>query len=231
MGIGGVKVNLTNIFQLMKKIEFIEVDLEQKIHTYHSRIEDLNENSIVIAEPYSQGFFLPRKYQKQYTARVVTGNCAYLFNTELLRYIRNPIPLWVISLPVDIQRKQLRGFVRFTVNLDVNLEWINTENETENKYTLTKDISGNGIGVISDEIIPIGTKIKVAFFIEVKNINKIEVKAEGEVTRIIPLETPDEKYIIGIKFGKIAETTRVAIVKYIFQKQIERRKKENQLFE
>ncbi|HEY3426589.1 MAG TPA: flagellar brake domain-containing protein [Negativicutes bacterium] len=224
-------MDLKDICQVMKKIEFIEVDLAQKVHTYHSRIEDITEHSIIIAEPYSQGFFLPRKYQKQYTARVVTGNCAYLFKTELLRYIRKPIPLWVISLPVDIQRKQLRGFVRFTGNLDVNLEWIDTENETKNKNTLTKDISGNGIGVISDEIIPIGTKIKAAFSIEIKNSNKLEVKAEGEVTRIIPLETADEKYVIGIKFSKIAEITRVAIIKYIFQKQIERRKKESQLFE
>jgi len=52
----------------------------------------------------------------------------------------------------------------------------------------------------------------------------------GEVIRNIPPELPGDRHSAAIEFRDIRERDRGEIVKYIFKKQVERRKKEQELF-
>ncbi len=219
--------DIKKIFYPLQKIYFMEEDLDQEHkRIYHSRIEEISDSEITVVEPYAQGFYLPRSYQQTYTGRVVLENCAYLFATRLLRYMPGSIPLWVITMPEAVKRDQLREFVRLSIHVDAKIELLSEDRAGEQMSTITQNISGNGLGIVLKEPLPLGSKVKVILPLE-----HYAVEAEGEVVRISGLEPNDEKYAIGINFIKIDESSRKIIINYIFRKQIARRKREAELFE
>jgi len=219
-------VNLSETFSLMHKINII-IDEEEtgKRRVYGSRIEDLGEKSLTIAAPYSQGYFLQPRTGVEYKASISASDCSYVFKTILLKYIQQPIPLWEISLPTVLQRQQVRSFVRLDVILDIRLEVITAGNPVI--ITRTKDISAGGLRILLDKPISVGTKLN--FFLTLSENDYVE--AAGEVVRVILPEEEHDRYEVAIRYSDIKERIRSRIVKYIFKKQIERRRKENDYFE
>lgn len=212
---------------LLQKVDVIDVDPEtQQKHVYFSRIEDMNEKSITIAAPYARRVFLPPKYRKQYIMRVPGEGCAYFFRIHLLETIKDPIPLWVIAWPVDIERVQMRDFVRLAIILDVTVELLDSEEEEKTFMTLTRDISVNGVRIVLKHSLPIGTKLKVTLPIFTEMLEVV-----GVVIRVSRTETEDKKYEVVIKFEEIQEKIKAKILRFIYKKQIERHQKEAELFE
>ena len=218
-------MSVNDIFKITQKMEFFVRDPEtQKERIYYSRIEDIHDNALSVTAPYAKGFYLPRKYKKQFAARVIADDCTYVFKTMLLQYKEDPIPLWVISSPVEITRVQRRNFVRLDIHLNVTLELADPELNGPTLTTITKNLSAGGMGVLLETPLDIGTKVKISLSLENNNL----IETEGEVVRIIPPETEQERYINSIKFTK--EDAREIFAKYIFRKQIELHQKEKQLF-
>lgn len=220
-------MDIKEIFHPLQRIYFMREEQDEEIkRIYHSRIEEVSDNEITVVEPYGQGFYLPREYQQPYLGRVVLDNCAYLFETRLIRYIQGFIPLWVVAMPETIKRDQLRNFVRLNIYMDVKVALLTEDNEGEPFNAITQNISGSGIGIALKEALPIGSKVKVSL-----SLDQYVVEAEGDVVRVVGPSPNYEKHSIGIEFTKISETSRKIIIRYIFRKQIARRKKEAELFE
>lgn len=210
-----------NFFYLTQKVEIMEQQDGQEKRIFQSRVEDITKNSLEIAVPYAKGSFMTFERGEELRARVTDGSCAYLFTTKLLDSINDPISLWVVSLPTTVQKIQLRSFVRLDVNLGVQMDLGEEEGNGLNINALTKDISGGGIQVLLPTPLSIGKRTKITLPLSDRTI----VEAKGEVVRVIPPLADYGKYGIGIKFTAIEERTRDGIIKYIFQKQVERRRK------
>ncbi|MDU2064949.1 MAG: PilZ domain-containing protein [Sporomusaceae bacterium] len=220
----------------LRKLEFVEFDpLNQSVHMYHSRIEEIGdkEKTLLVSEPYGKGQLLPRRYQEPYTVRIVADDCAYVFQASLLRYTREPFALWTITYPTTARRDQLRDFVRFNINLDVVLtakEVAAKDGETPALpvviKTLTRDISGNGMCILcpEDSKLAIGSCWNIV--LPLSPFFSLEV--EGEILRTVITE--NEKVFCGLRFTKIEEVERQKLIQFIYKKQIERRKKEDALF-
>ena len=220
-------MDIKKIFKPLQKIYFMREDQDKATNwMYHSRIEEVSDSEITVVEPYGQGCYLPRNYQQSYKGRVVLDNCAYLFETRLIRYVEGFIPLWVIAMPSEVKKDQLRNFVRLSIHVDVNIQLLTELGDVEQFNTLTQNISGSGVGVVLKKSLPLGSKVTV-----VLPLDQYVVKAEGEVVRVIEPEPEYDKYAIGINFTIIDEPSRKKIISYIFRKQIARRKKEVSLFE
>jgi c-di-GMP-binding flagellar brake protein YcgR len=192
-------------------------------------MEDIKDNWLYIAEPYFRGFFLPRRYNREYILRVPSQHCAYTFSTRLLRYVNDPIVLWVMEMPSDVIRQQRRQYVRLDVALDVELELLEAGEESGQTLSLiTKDISGSGAGVVIKERDPVRAGGKVRVLLRLEDGQRI--CAEGEVLRIVQPDTEEERPVAAIRFTGLEAKEKRRLERYIFHKQIERRKKESELF-
>ncbi len=222
-------MDIKKIFNPLQRIYFIQEDSatdKANSQLYYSRIEEVSHSEITVIEPYGQGFYLPRNYQQVYKGRVIFDNCAYLFKTRLIRYIEGFVPLWVVAMPEEIQRNQLRNFVRLPIHVEATIVLLTEGNEGEPISTITRNISGSGVGVVLKEPLPLGSKVKV-----VLPLDYDVVEAEGEVVRVVAPEPTYDKHAVGINFTNIQESARKIIIRYIFRKQVARRKKEAELFE
>lgn len=221
-------MDIKEIFFVTQKVEVIEYDLEaKKQYIYHSRVEDIRDTTLCIAEPYFRGFFLPRKYNREYRVRVTTEQCTYVFTTRLVKYVEEPIPLWAIAMPTEVVREQRRDYVRLNVNLDVTLQNLDDSEEEEPISAITKDISGTGVSVLLKDAAGIckGKHVRVTMSLEDKVI-----QVEGIVLRVLLPEAEHEKPLAAIQFKDIDRKQKEWIIRYIFKKQLERRHKEEALF-
>jgi c-di-GMP-binding flagellar brake protein YcgR len=219
--------DMRKIFFPAQKVDILIDDFETgKKRIYNSRIEDVQENGLVIAAPYSQGYFLPPRPGRDMHARVTANGCAYLFVVKLQKYVHAPIELWTIAWPTDVERVQLRSYVRFDVNLDVHLTFAH-EDHQQPYVTITKDISAGGLGVMMASPPPAGTQMDIVLYLEEDNA----VEAQGEIIRVIPPDEEHEKSSVAIRYVQMDEKDRVRVIRFIFKKQIERRKKHQEIFE
>lgn len=217
-----------DIFRITQNIEIIEEDQETgKREFYFSRIEDMSEKALFITSPFRKGFYLPPRQGRKLVVRLSADTCSYLFEAVLLAYHSSPLPLWEISLPSTIKRVQLREFVRLDIALEIKLEFTNASGSEQSMVTLSKNISAGGMQVVLPEPLPVKTKFTVTFSLSPQE----QFQLQGEIIRIIPPEQDGGKTCAAIKFNKIEEKTRQQIIKFIFQEQLERRRKARELFE
>lgn len=220
---------MDNLFTLTKKIDIIVEDPDTgRRYTYSSRIEDIGEDTMTIAAPYRRGSFLPPWAGRAILGRVAADKCAYIFKSVLLRNINDPIPLWVVSPPADLKKVQMRSYVRLDVVLDVKLEFPGEGGKSGPVLaTLTRDISAGGLRVAVPKPLNAGGKVKIVLPLP----GSATIEAVGEVIRSIPPENLSDKHAAAIEFIDIKERARGEIVKFIFRKEVERRKKERELFQ
>lgn len=215
-----------DIFRITQKIEIIEENWDSgKKQFYFSRIEDVLEDSFLITPPFRKGFYLPKKRGRSIVARVPADNCSYLFESVLLEIYSSPFPLWEISLPRTIKRTQMREHVRLDIAIAVEIEFIGTSSSGRRMITSSRNISAGGALMILPEKVPVSTKFNMTLSLAPQD----ELQVEGEIVRIIPKLQEDEEICAGIKFSKIDEKNRQKIIKFIFQKQLERRNKDRNI--
>jgi c-di-GMP-binding flagellar brake protein YcgR len=215
-----------NVFAPRQKIDIIVEDPGTgRRHIFYSRIEDIGRRSMTIAAPYRRGFYLPPSAGREMGVRIAADTCAYLYKATLLSHNVDPVPVWVITPPADVKKIQMRSHVRIRAVLDVTLELV--EEKGGVIATLTRDISAGGLKVALLRPLVAGTRVKVIINLPGMGV----VEALGEVIRDIPPEEPGERRTAAVKFTDIRERDRGEIVKFIFKKQVERRKKELELFE
>jgi len=216
-----------DILHVTQKIDIIEEDFNtQKKAVFFSRIEDVREGFALITPPFRKGYYLPPRIGRIMVARVVWAKVPYLFDTTLLSYISEQIPLWEISTPKNIHKIQLREDVRLDIGLPVKLEVLDSDDEKKIIKTLTRDFSAGGMQVVLSKALEEGTKIGISIALG----DKFIFETKGQVVRLIPPMPPLDKYFAGIKFDEVDEPTKRKILRYIFSKQSEMRMKEKEWF-
>lgn len=120
--------------------------------------------------------------------------------------------------------KQQRRFFRLE-ELDLPAKYrvvgkdIETQEETEFIDTSVKDLSAGGLSFIVLEPLETGTEIQIMF--KLPNID-VSLNLLGEIARVIEA---GKKYEAGIKFLSVDEVEQDKIMSFIFQKQLELRRR------
>jgi c-di-GMP-binding flagellar brake protein YcgR len=217
-----------DIIRVTQKIDIVEEDFNTlKKEIYFSRVEDIRADSILITPPFRKGSYLPPRTGRIITARVVFEKVPYLFESSLLRYISEQIPLWELSLPQNIKKIQMREDVRLDLGLPIKLTLQNDPEGGKTLKALLKDLSAGGMQVILTQPLPVGTKLNL--WVQLSDDFIFEPK--GTIVRLTPPLPPLDKYSAGIQFDEVDAATRQRIVRYIFGKQAEMRIKEKKWFE
>lgn len=201
----------------------IEIAGDKQAEVYHSRIEDISENRMIIAMPMRKGYPVNIGRDGQIFGRIITDGAVYRFKSFIIDKKIYPLPVWVVSPPSDIKKVQQRAFVRVEIMLPISLEFLNAEEgEPQVLKVITKDISGGGLRIVSKQPLKFGARANLC--IELSDTGPA-VKAVGEIVRIEQPQAETPVYWIGIKFLHITEADRSKIIKFIFKKQLEFRQK------
>lgn len=217
----GRHITQEDIFKINQRLQ-IEIVGDKQAELYHSRIEDISEERMVIAMPMSKGYPVNVSRGSQLFGKVITDGAVYRFKSFVIDKRIYPLPVWIVSPPSDIKKVQQRAFVRIEVMLPIRLEFIDAEEQENNVLNvITKDISGGGLRIVSKQPLKLGTRLKLR--IELLDMGVVD--AVGEIVRIEHPQAENPVYWVGIKFIHITEAHRSKIIKFIFKKQLEYRQK------
>lgn len=215
------KVELVKSDTVLKIGQRIEVTVLNAIeeNTYMSRVEDFDSQNLVLAMPMDKGYPIIPISGSTIHARLATKNSAYRFNTIFSTKKLDPIPVWVVAMPMEVEKHQRRAFVRVdaTISLKIQVE-DDAGTLSPAIYASTKDISGGGLRIIMKHPLEKGTKI----YIESENIpiiGKLEVWCE--VIRTVNSFKDKNIFWVGVKFIDLAKDVHSNLIRYIFNRQRE----------
>lgn len=212
-----------NIFKINQRVAVIVSGKDGLAGQYHSRIEDITANNMSIAMPMSKGQPIMMQRGEVFFGRTVANGMAFEFTSSLLSRELHPLPIWVIATPYNIKKIQQRAFVRADVALPVQIMNMAGDQVVEAPviYAVTKDISGGGAQIATSHQWALGTNLMIT--IAYPEIGPLTFKSE--VVRVQQPQSDRVLFWVGIKFLEINEKDRGNIIKFIFKKQLEQRRK------
>lgn len=211
-----------HIFKINQRVE-VALSKDYNVQHYTSRIEERLPDRLVLAMPMSKGYPVLLESNREFYGKVFTDTGVYWFRSVYYNKRMQPLPVWIVSLPYDIKKIQQRAFVRFDVALPASISFMLSPDQEEPTTikTVTKDLSGGGVQVVSEMPLHLGTKLQV----EVEVPEHGLVQAVGEVIRVFRPVSDRKLFWLAVKFTDIQENARDKIIRFIFKKQLEQRQK------
>ncbi|KYZ77276.1 hypothetical protein AXX12_03860 [Anaerosporomusa subterranea] len=188
---------------------------------YRSRIEEVHSHHLVLAMPFDKGFPVYASVGSPVYGKVITDSAPYLFVSHYIEKQMTPLPVWIISPPTEITKIQQREYVRIDAKLQATVTLIDQEEELPPAKLTINDISGGGVRLISLQPYPVGVNLLITFEIPGQEI----IETIGQVVRSEQPQTDRTVYWIGVKYVGLQERQRNKIIKYVFQKQLERHRR------
>lgn len=190
---------------------------------YTSRIEEFIHDHMIIAMPMEKGYPVFHGRGNVFYGKVFDGSGVHSFKSTFVDKKMSHLPIWIVTMPVDIKKVQQRSFVRFDIALPVVIEYpLDDEpDEVVSLKLITKDLSGGGLQVICNQKMKLGQTMELMLdFPDYGNF-----RINGQVVRIHQPQAERKLFWIGIKFSGISESIRDKISRFIFRKQLEQRQK------
>lgn len=200
----------------------------KELERYSCKIIDRTDEEIIIDYPihtitkktvfFSNGTNFLASYNSD-------DNAIIQFRTEIIRRVKLNVPGIAITLPdtEEMQRIQRREFVRIDATLDVA---VHSRNNTFEPFTtITTDISGGGLSLITTDNSPfnLGDVIDLWMVLYTKSGKYQYVHSAAE---IVFIQTRNNIHTLSVKFVSIDPKEQQRIIGYCFDKQREARKKE-----
>lgn len=210
-----------NVNQLVN----IEIISESGIPSrYPSRVENLREDGIILVTPLKDRYPVYLPPGTKLNVIFWDKKAVYTFCTSLLKNIEGPVYFLMVTIPESIERVQKREFVRVELVFEVLLTYKNRENKEVIISCQSKDISGGGLqlAVLKTDLPETGSEVQLEF-----TLNNKLIKANGILVWNKRNTDSDgkERNILAIKFSKILEVDRTLIIKEVYLRQIELRRK------
>jgi len=218
------EINLNDILKVNQLVNIEVTDENGQITRYPSRIEDFLGDTVTLAAPIKnqQVVFLPQG--TPLNIWIWFDDAVYVFGSIVLEATYKIIHQIIITKPEKIVRVQNREFVRVDYFLDVLFSYLNLNNEKQVIHCMSRDISGGGMLLVLNSFIPLekGSQIGLQFSLE-----NMQINVEGEIVwNEWKLDANGiEHNLLGIKFVNILESYRKIIIKSVFARQIELKRK------
>ncbi|MFZ5752964.1 MAG: flagellar brake protein [Bacillota bacterium] len=217
-------MDITKVLKVNQLIQIEVRDETGETERYPSRVENIGETEIIVVAPIRDRVTIPVCVDTTLNIILWDNSAAYNFTTKVINRSNSRIPLLHLAIPGKINKIQQRDFVRVPVSLEAVVSFVHHHFGYQEIKCVTRDISGGGVMLIftkSPKLVK-GNEVDIAFTLENE-----EIRARGKVAWL-SLETDAsgiQRYFVGIKFTCISEKARGRIIKYVFQRQIELRKR------
>lgn len=202
-------------------------DSDQKLR-YKSKVLDYERTFIYIDFPVDEQTRKPSFFMEGTEFRIWFAgkdNAVYSFETQILGKVDRGIPMLVLKDPgkESYLRIQRREYVRVETALDVAVH--PKKRGSQPFTTVTMDVSGGGAALVLQPNHKLKDKELLNLWIAIPfRVGGIEyVNTEAEIIRIIDDKTPIK---CSCQFINIDEGDRQKMIRYAFEKQLERNRKE-----
>lgn len=212
------KVETSKALKIGQRIEVTLLQDENQ-NRYSSRIEDIEDNKLILALPMEQGYPIIPMRGSVFEAKFVTEASAFRFSAVFMEKRMGTVPVWITSLPRFVEKFQQREFVRVETSVPLKVQLLNKEDNTllSPITTYVRDISGGGMRIILDKSLKKGEKLYIE--IELPEVGLLTTYCEV-VRSFQPIK--DEKiFWIGTRFIDLPNITRSKLIRFIFKRQRE----------
>jgi len=213
------------------ELELYDSSGEKVRPTFMSEMELVhNERSATVAAPFFEGNILPVRIGTLMNVYFIRKRdeadiSFYVFKARVRnRGFMDNIAILDISVESEIVKIQRRQYFRFECSIPIRFGLIPMEESHEASLLkgITRDISGGGLCLLSEDKQPFGGLLEC----ELELGDSRKVSFTGRIVRVNKYEFSQKyKYSIGILYEKIENREREAIIKFIFEEQRKLRKK------
>ncbi len=212
-------------FDPLKVNQPLEIELPNDgKNCYRSRVEALTVDRITVASPLKASSIVPISPGTIVKLTYTDNVAIYTFTTEVISQNSKDPPTVTLGPPSDVKRIQRRNFVRLDERLAVTLHKLDDNYAPSGEIFagMTVDLSGGGTMFGSNTILQMGDTLEAIVYLGENE----SIRAVGRVVRFVenPAKAKD-KYSVGMEFTVIEETERDKIIRFIFNRQRELRRK------
>lgn len=222
-----------NIGQVIKIGQMLKIHPQTKLNVkdytrmYQTKVEDITNDSILIAAPLERGVVIPFRAGMTVIVGKPDEDALYGFQSEIIERVPGELPMLRLSKKKSVRRIQRRKYVRVQDFFNTKIKLQTTPNTTkelrdnfkENEIK-EKNLSAGGMLLVSSFEIPRGTLLEIYL-----NIEKQAIRISGEVVRTTKDIAEKDKYEIGINFLNLKEKERDLIIRFVFARQLDLRKR------
>lgn len=190
---------------------------------YKSKVSDITPEGIKVMAIYKKEEIIPLRKGSKVEVLFEGDNAYYSLKTEVIKRIKNRVPLLVLKNNNKINRIQRRNF--FRLKLTKQIEYILLEDNKDKiqkkdyQTTTAINLSGGGLLMVLKENMKINDRVLIDL-----NIDDIDKMLKGKVVRIRYNKDGYSK-TAGIKFIDLDRKDRDKIISYLFnyQRKLRRR--------
>jgi len=204
---------------------YIQADAADEPVTLRSRVADMDASNLFIEIPFDEKS--RRLYRVQPGERLqvyyfTQEGVKHLFSTSVSGFRKEAVSLVSIRKPDpdEITKDQRRSFLRVETNLELAVRL----GDKLRFVAVTEDIGGGGASFQCERKWPIEPNVFLScwLLLSYKSGSIAHAKFEGEVVRVMPLET--DRNLVMMRFSEISEPDQQKIIRYCFERQLDLRK-------
>lgn len=189
---------------------------------YVSSIQNTSESDFSISVPTSGLDSLFLQSGDVVKINLATETSKIKFDTVVLGWNRDNIPLYVLAMPRDYKKIQRREFYRISAFLEVLYAEINESGEQSGFIPCSSlDISGGGIRLLLKKVYQPGAQLRLKIKIPLEP--DVEVEVIGKVVRTWPHQDPKQQQT-AVQFIKIRRRQQDLIVRFVLNKIIQQKR-------
>lgn len=197
---------------------------------FRTRVEDYDEGRLVLGMPSKRGTFIPLMIGDPVQVMVPAQAGGTLFLEGQITGRRlEPLPLISVEI-LSVGLQQSRGY--FRINLVVRPTecsvWDVSVGPNDAFWrpvrATVQDMSGGGVGLLADEPVQTGSKLRIRFPLPVGGG---ECNGSGEVKLCRPHRAGDggpARWIVGVQLDALTRPTRERLIKAVHRHQAEERR-------
>jgi c-di-GMP-binding flagellar brake protein YcgR len=205
------------------ELDLIDSLVWKNSHTHISQLLDvLDENNIIIASPIRRSRFVHIPLNSSVRLIFFQPGYGLISCTGKITSIgaEGNLPELKVYLDSGFEKVQRRTHYRLDCNLDVKYRKASLkpeESKLKYKNAITRNISGSGVSITTEESIETDTRLELLISINPDTVVRTVciVMRSGRTG-----EENGSKYEIGLHFVSISEKDRNTIIKFIFKQQI-----------
>ncbi|WP_026689461.1 flagellar brake protein [Alteribacter aurantiacus] len=199
--------------------------IEQESKRFRSKVTDVTEESISIQEISSSHIQKGKKVKCWYLGK---DQAIYLFETIIQGKEATKVPSHILKRPLssNVLRVQRRHYVRVDAMMDIVV--YPTGEQEESFTTLSLDISGGGMKLVLPDNHTLKedneVRILVPLYFDQEEVEYCDLSA-----RVVRVFFHDGIAKASLSFDNIAEKDRQKVIRYCYERQLMKRRKEKTL--
>lgn len=196
---------------------------------YVSSVQDLEPEAVFIGMPMLRGMTLVLSRGDRIQVRLTREDASYFFHTSVIQVRDETIPLYGISWPENVERKQMRRHFRLNCLIDVSFaERPLGKRAPAWRTGCALDISAGGIRLQTDQVFSPETMLLLRFSLPLRE-GTVDVETPARIIRRQCEDPPPGSagkpiYRYGLEFLDLPARRQDEIMAFVFWKMTENRR-------